>query len=330
MKLTRTERGFGMHTRDSDSHEHSGRGRRLPARCAYSLAAVSVFLFLATPKRALTQECVARQVPRRELLEAMQLHGDYDIVATTNRGRFASELLLQLARWAKQRAPDGDPFYINPDDWFFAYLQTAGLGLDEAPIPSLLGLRHGQRVQVDYRPDRVIREVAEGPRPLLAVNVRAWWPEAEGSPSKFSFTDTAATPKLKVTSHREIRYRLLEFEDMVVLDKIEGLSGRPVSGLLGLLFDIIGEGSLKESRIAISKDGLQIFRGRSKKIFSLRLTATIYPDGRGIKGIPEDRPDLKEIEARLKAPLKIEYLPYECGADQPVVLIGEGTLKVSG
>ncbi|MFQ5700139.1 MAG: hypothetical protein ACE5IL_17895, partial [Myxococcota bacterium] len=110
----------------------------------------------------------------------------------------------------------------------------------------------------------------------------------------------------------------------------EGLSGRPVSGLLGLLFDIIGEGSLKESRIAISKDGLQILRGRSQKIFSLRLTATIYPDGRSIKGIPEDRPDLREIETRLKVPLKIEYLPYECGEGQPVVLIAEGTLKVSG
>ena len=43
----------------------------------------------------------------------------------------------------------------------------------EAPEPALLGLQHGQRVLIEYRPDRVISAVHQGPEPLLAVNIRA-------------------------------------------------------------------------------------------------------------------------------------------------------------
>lgn len=240
----------------------------------------------------------------------MSLHGDYDILATTNRGRFTSELLLRLARRAKERDPDGRPLYINPEDWFFSYTETANVSMLDAPKPALLGLEHAQRVMVEYRPNRVISEVLEGPQPRTAVNVRAWWPEGPGSPSSFSFTDTTATPRVKATSHREITYRLLEFDDMIVLDEIEGLSGRPVSGLLGALFSIIGEGRVEHSRIAVSDDGLQIVRGRVKKIFSLSTTVTIEPDGRGEKGLPPGRPDLVTLEEKLKRPLTIEYVPY--------------------
>jgi hypothetical protein len=253
----------------------------------------------------------------------MSMHGDYDILATTNRGRFTAGLLLRLARWAKERDPEGGPLLITPEEWFFSYIQVAGVSMLEAPRPALLGLEHGQRVLVEYREDRVISEVHEGPQPRLAVNVRAWWPEGQNSPASFSFTDTTAVPKLKATSHREITYRLLEFDDMIVLDQIEGLSGRPVSGLLGALFAVIGEGSLKHSRIAVADDGLQLVRGRAKKIFSVSTTVTVEPDGRGEKGIPAERPDLAELEMKLKSPLKIEYVPYAWE------LLSEECLRVS-
>ena len=73
---------------------------------------------------------------------------------------------------------------------------------------------------------------------------------------------------------------------------------------------MIGEGALKQTRIAISDDGLQVTAGRAKKVFSVSTTVTIEPDGRGTKGIPEGRPDLDALEARLKSPLDIEYVPY--------------------
>jgi hypothetical protein len=251
-----------------------------------------------------------RRVPRAELVRAMSMHGDYDILATTNRGRFTSELLLRLARWAKERDPEGGPLYITAEDWFFSYIQVAGVSMLDAPRPALLGLEHGQRLLIEYREDRVIREVHEGLRPRLALNVRAWWPEGPGSPASFSFTDSTAVPKLKATSHREITYRLLEFDDMIVLDQVEGLSGRPVSGLLGALFAVIGEGDLEHTRIGVADDGLQLVRGRAKKVFSVSTTVTVEPNGRGEKGIPAGRPDLAELEAKLKSTLKIEYVPY--------------------
>jgi len=240
----------------------------------------------------------------------MSMHGDYDILATTNRGRFTSELLLRLARSAKEHDPEGGPLYITPEDWFFSYIEVAGVGMLGAPRPALLGLEHGQRLLIEYRDDRVVRAVQEGPQPRLALNVRAWWAEGPGSPSSFSFTDSTAVPKLKATSHREITYRLLEFNDMIVLDQIDGLSGRPVSGLLGALFAVIGEGNLEHTRIAVADDGLQLVRGRAKKVFSVATTVTVEPSGRGEKGIPAGRPDLTELEAKLKRTLKIEYVPY--------------------
>jgi hypothetical protein len=256
------------------------------------------------------ETCTVRQIKRDELAAAMRQHGDYDILATTNRGRFSSELLLQLAREARERDPNGSPLYVNSEDWFFAYIATAGVGMMDAPLPARLGFENAQRVLIEYRSDRVIREIKKGSEPLLAVNIRAWWPEEENSESKFSFTDTTSTPKLKVTSHREITYRLLEYEDMIVIDKIDGITGRPLNGLLATLFSVIGEGGLKHSRMAVTEDGLQVARARSKKVFSVSATVTVQPDGKATKGIPEDRPDLEAIEERLKSSLDIEYVPY--------------------
>ncbi len=280
-----------------------------PARFLASGGALGLALLLLVPD-AFGQACQVRRVPRDELVRVMSQHGDYDILATTNRGRFTSELLLRLGRRALERDPDGGPLYIDPEDWFFSYIKVAGVSTFDAPPPALLGLEHGQRLLIEFRRDRVIRQVKEGPNPRLAMNVRAWWPDGPNSPSSFSFTDTAATPKLKATSHREITYRLLEFDDMIVLDEVEGLTGRPISGVLGALFSIIGEGSLKESRIAITKDGLQLLRGRAKKIFSISTTVTVEPDGEAEKGIPSERPDLAALEEKLKRALDIQYMPY--------------------
>jgi hypothetical protein len=274
------------------------------------VAAILLLCVLCVPEAGAPQACPVRRVPRDELVRAMRMHGDFEILATTNRGRFTSELLLRLARWAKQRDPEGKPLYVDPGDWFSSYIEVAEVSAADAPLPARLGFEHRQRVLIEYREDRVIREVREGKEPSLAVNVRGWWPDGPGVPSSFGFIDTTAVPRIKATSQRDISYRLLQFDDMVVLDQIDGLSGRPVSGVLGALFSVIGEGGLKQSRIGVSDDGLQVARGRAKKVLSVSTTITIEPDGRGKKGIPEGRPDLAALEARLKSPLDIEYVPY--------------------
>ena len=146
----------------------------------------------------------------------------------------------------------------------------------------------------------------------MAINVIVGWPKRTELPGKYSFADTLSTPRLKVTNHREISYRLLDFGDMIVYDQINGLTGRPTSGILGMLFRIIGDGRVVQSKMAVTPDGLQINRTHAKKgPFSIKETVTVLPQGITQKWLPNDRPDLLDIEMLLKRPLKIRYLPLE-------------------
>ena len=98
-----------------------------------------------------------------------------------------------------------------------------------------------------YRPSRVIREVVQGPAPLLALGVVISWPAVAGAPSEYSYEDTLSTPHLKVTQKRVITYQLLDFGDVVVFDRMEGLHGRPTTGALGVLFSALGEGRVVDT-----------------------------------------------------------------------------------
>ena len=246
-----------------------------------------------------------------EILEAMRTEG-FDPTATTNGARLQAETLLRLARQARSRDPQGTPFFIGHREWFAAYLKRTGLSAERAPLFIRLAYQHGQDMDVDYRADRVVEKVLEGPRPELALTVRIWWPEKRGGPTQYSYEDALATPRLKVMTKRVISYRLLDLGDSVVFDEIDGLLGRPTSGLLSLLFQVIGEGHLRDNRMAVSSDGLQIARARaSKAFFEVAATVTVYPDGRTEKDVPPGRPDLLALEARLKQPLRLRYRPVE-------------------
>jgi len=248
-------------------------------------------------------------ISRRSLLEAMRLCRGYNAAATTNGARFQAEVLLRLVRAAQARDPQGPPLLIGHGDWFAALLEVTGLPADKAPAFAALADRYGQDIEVEYRPDRVIAHAEADSRPAVAVNVRITWPEGPNAAKEYSYEDNLSTPRLKVTNNRVITYRLLDFGDMVVFDQIEGLTGRPTSGMLGLLFRLIGEGHVVEFRMAFSPDGLQVSRGRAKKLFEVATTVTVYPDGRTEKDLPPDRPDLRALEARLKRPLRISYRP---------------------
>ena len=114
-----------------------------------------------------------------------------------------------------------------------------------------------------------------------------------------------------MTVERAYRYRLLDLGDQVVLDDIQGLYGRPTSGLLGLLFTFIGEGRAVLSRMAFAADGTQVMVGQAKKAFIVRTaTVTVRPDGTAEAGVPEGRSDLAALEPRLREPLGIEYVPW--------------------
>ncbi len=98
---------------------------------------------------------------------------------------------------------------------------------------------------------------------------------------------------------------------MIVYDDVSGLRGRPTSGVLGLLFKIIGEGRVVEARLARTHTGLLLIHGRVEKGFlSKRMTVTIYPNGTSVKGLPQGRSDLRAIAERLRQPIEIKYKPF--------------------
>ena len=248
------------------------------------------------------------RVPFSDVLDAIARRQGYNVLATANGGRLQAEVLLDLARGAREKRPDGPPLLIGHDEWFRALTQVSGVPAERAPIYTRLAWQNKQDVLVEYRPAHVIREVVKGPAPRLALGVTISWPASPGAPSEYSYEDTQSTPHLKVTNKRVITYHLLDYGDMIAVDGMEGLTGRPTTGALGLLFSVLGEGRIVEYRMAIMADGLQVARGRVRKaFFEVASTVTVRPDGRAEKGLP-DEPRFRDIEARLTAPLEIRYV----------------------
>ena len=276
------------------------------------VALVAALVVASVPAHA-AERFGARVVTRDEILEAMKESRGYHLTVTTNGPRFQSEVLLRLANNAEARDPQRQPLFIGHREWFEAYLERTGLTRAGAPQFVRLADEYGQDAIVDYRPDRVVVGTPSVNVPLRTLNVCIWWPDREGGPGSYSYEDTLSTPQLRVTNERVITYRLLDYRDMVVFSEITGLRGRPTTGVLGMLFQLIGEGNVVESRIAVMADGLQIGRARARKLFEVATTVTVHPDGRTEHDIPAGRPDLVAIDARLKQPLRLRHPPMECG-----------------
>lgn len=274
---------------------------------------VAVALVLSIPPLQAAERHGARVVERDEILQAMKLSQGYDLTATTNGPRFQTEVLLRLAADAKSRDPRRQPLFIGHREWFDAYLERTGLTRDRAPVFVRLADDYGQDSIVDYRTERVLADPPPGSPPRSALNVCIWWPAAAGAADSYSYADTLSTPQLKVTNERVITYRLLDYGDFKAVNEITGLRGRPTTGILGMLFQLIGEGHVVESRIAVSADGLQVSRARARKIFEVSTTVTVYPDGRTEKDVPENRRDLAAIAERLEKAPRVRHPPMECG-----------------
>jgi hypothetical protein len=251
-----------------------------------------------------------RVVSRAELLAAMRSSQGFDPTATTNNPRFQAEVLLHLLRGVSPADPEAAHLFFDHRDWFHAYLERTGLTAETAPLFARLAFEHRQDMEVDARPGRVIERVVAGPAPRLAANVTIGWPKGQPPKERYSYDDTLAIPDLRVTSERVIVYRLVDYGDVIVYDEVEGLRGRPIEGFLGFLFEVIGEGSVRWNRMAISPDGLQVSRARATKgPFGVESTITVFPDGRVEKDLTPGRPDLVPLETRLLEKRELRYRP---------------------
>jgi len=253
----------------------------------------------------------AQRVAFSELLEAMRAEHGYDARKTTNLARFQAGVLLRLATRAQALEPEGPPLFFDHTDWMRAYLETVGLRYEQASISSRLSHENRQNAWVEYREGHVVRHLRGRPPARLALNVLVG-PLPEASvPPRYFYDDLTSTPRLRVTVERVYRYRLLDLGDRVVLDEIQGLHGRPTSGLLGALFSLIGEAHAVFSRMAVASDNTQVVVGQARKgLFVRTVAVTIQPDGTAERGVPPGRPDLAALEARLREPLELEYVPW--------------------
>jgi hypothetical protein len=251
---------------------------------------------------------------RAEILQAMRAHGGYSITSTTTSMLFGAETLLAMVRRREQDNPGSARFLIHQSDWFAAHLETAGVTYAEMSASARAAFEHHQDALVEYGP-QVVDQVVEGPLPFRALDVTIFWPDSAGAPSGFSYKDTLSVPRMVVYDDRIVRFKLLEYDDMLVFDQVTGISVRPI-GFLSAVFAMIGRPDLKQTRIAVSADQWQVVRGKVKLLPGLSKTgtATIEPDGRGHEGIPPERDDLTALRQRMSQPLELKYGAPSCQA----------------
>ena len=254
-----------------------------------------------------------RVVSRADLEAAMAAEQalPYNASITTNAARHFAGVVYRLAHDAQAANPHGPVLLIRYDDWFEAILNLTGLPAKEAPLHVRLAYDHRQHVLIDYDMDHVIKSVHGGEEPELALSVQVGWPASSDLPSHYSYEDTLTSPRLQVTNHRLIRQRMLYFDDLIVYDQVQGVTGRPTTGPLSLLFKVIGEGRVRWSRMFIASNGIQVVRGKaSKGPISVTETFFIRPDGTGEKGLPARSSAWLAVEARLKRMPGIAYHPW--------------------
>ncbi|MGQ0647340.1 MAG: hypothetical protein ACT4P7_07190 [Gemmatimonadaceae bacterium] len=230
----------------------------------------------------------------------------YNMRATANGARLQAGVLMRLARIAHQRDSSGPPFVVAWNDFEAAFLTVLALTADSLPIFIRMASRYRESLLVEHRFGRVIERVVEGPQPLLALRVRGGW--ADASQRSYKYEDKSGSPHLRVSRERDTRYTLVDYGDMVLQDQIRGIGGRATSGVLGFMFDILGDARAAQSRFAFADSGVQVARVTAKKgPFSVTQTVTVLTNGIGEKGTPDGRDDLHALAKRLERKVELKF-----------------------
>lgn len=269
--------------------------------------------FAANPSSPTGQVCAEpARVHRKEILRAMSAHGAYSLTSTTTSMLFGAKALLAIVRQRQRQVPGSTQFLINHSDWFAAHLEAAGVPYEEMSAAARAGFEYRQDALVDYGP-QVVEQALEGPAPKLSLDITIFWPDSGDAPSEFSYKDTLSVPKVDVFNQRVIRFKLLEYDDMLVFDRITGISVRPI-GFLSAVFVVLGKPDLKQTRLAVSADQWQVLRGQVKVFPGISKTGTamIEPGGLGHQDAPPDRRDLESLEAQMRRPLRVRYGEPSC------------------
>lgn len=256
----------------------------------------------------------AKWVNKEEIVAAMrnQQTRGYVVEAIANATRFQSGIFLELAERASINGPMMQPLRIGHQDYFDALIEVTGTS--PASMPTYIKVAHQFKEDylIDGQIENVIRSIERGDRPRRALNIKVGWPSVPSAPPSYSYEDRSTQPHVEVTHQQVSAYRVLDFGNIIVYDEIQGVTGRATSGVLGLVFQVLGKAQAVETRFTFSADGIQVSLTTAKKLYAVKQAVTIYPDGKLQAGVPSGRSDLFELEKALKElDLKINYVPLE-------------------
>ena len=79
-----------------------------------------------------------------------------------------------------------------------------------------------------------------------------FWPDTGGAPSEFKLQGySLASARMDVYHQRIVQFKLLGYEDLLLFDRIRGISVRPL-GFLSAVFAVLGKPDLRQTRVAVS------------------------------------------------------------------------------
>jgi len=261
---------------------------------------------------ALTNWEDARRVSKEEIVAAMHRQKDhgYVIEAIANATRLQSGIFLDLAEQALKYDPAKRPLRIGHQEYFEALLEVSGMRRNSIPTYIRIAHDYHEDYLIDGQMENVISTIKNGERPRRALNIKVGWPDSPYASDSYSYLDNSAQPHVEVTHKQVSSYRILDFGYAMVYDEIRGVTGRATTGLLGLIFKLLGKAEAVQTRFAFSSDGIQMSLTTARKLFTITQPVAIYPDGRIYTGVPPNRPDLAELEKKLRGlEFNILYVP---------------------
>jgi len=221
----------------------------------------------------------------------------------------ANWLTANAGTYKKAReAPPQDR--ISHADWMAAYAEVTGLAPDATPAWVQVPHRFKEDYLVDGRLERVLDLAGTRHPPRRALTVTAGWPVAPGAPTSYAFEDRSTDPAIETARRQVNGYRILDYGPAIVIDGIHGVTGRATSGLLGVVFDVLGHARAVQTRFAFAADGTQVSRTTARKGLTLTQAIAILPDGKVLPSLPADRADLAAVDAMLAGiDVQVSYRP---------------------
>jgi len=263
----------------------------------------------------------AQIVPREAIVAALrqQQAQGYRIDAIANSVRLQSAMMPAIVDATVRTTPQPRPYRIDHRDLYSAFLEVTGLTAETAPSFVKASYEAGEDYLIDAQIEQVVDLDATVNRPQRALNVKAGWPQRPGAPTSYSYEDHSTDPAIETKRKQVTSWRILDYGQAIVYDDIRGVGGRAISGLLGLIFDLLGHAQALQTRFAIAADGTQVSRTTARKLLKLSQTITIYPDGSVLTGLPKNRPDLEALERMLiDLPLNVTYRRMDRSPIPPV------------